>query len=468
MRLLVSIDSLTVAAIAGVGPEDVAAGIARRMGVEVLPDAAALFSVAGIDIVLDLTSDPIALRQAASASPAVCVISGAGVEMMASLLVANQRAAEQEKHYGELRAAYDRIRDEERRLQSGKDALERANAELESRLAEIFFTHEFFKALTSYTSVDDVTSLIVDGCNGILGAEISAVYLFDREDWALHLTASQGWPHGQFAEVIPLSSTILATAFRSGAIQQVTIEKRSDAGWLDDAVPVVSQAAVPLRSAEGPIGVLAIASSVMRELDPSEMERLQVLADQASLSVQNALLHGELERLSVTDRLTELYNHGYFRQRLDEEFKRSMRFGHGMSLIMLDIDDFKEFNDTYGHPMGDEVLRAVSSVIRCNLRDMDVAARYGGEEFVLLLPETSTAGACAVAERIRAEVEARTLDLRAGLKVGRTVSVGVASYPVDADTPMDLLETADMLMYRAKHQGKNRVVSKVADREVEV
>ncbi len=139
-----------------------------------------------------------------------------------------------------------------------------------------------------------------------------------------------------------------------------------------------------------------------------------MLGNQSSLSLQNALLHAELERLSVTDRLTDLYNHGYFKQRLDEEFKRAARFGHPMSLIMLDIDDFKAFNDTFGHLRGDALLKAVSNVIRANLRTMDVAARYGGEEFVVVLPETDTAGAVAVAERIREGVERlRSTDRRA-------------------------------------------------------
>jgi diguanylate cyclase (GGDEF)-like protein len=237
------------------------------------------------------------------------------------------------------------------------------------------------------------------------------------------------------------------------------VEYGSDtAAWVRANGEVRSQAALPLRTGDHIIGVMVVASSTYRELFPAEMERLQVIGNQSSLSLQNALLHGELERLSVTDRLTELYNHGYFQQRLEEEIGRATRFNHTLSLIMLDIDDFKDFNDTYGHPRGDRVLQAVSAIIRGNLREMDVAARYGGEEFVLVLPETGIDGAAAVAERIREGVEAYGFvggdDIA---PVHRSISVGVASFPAHAGTPSQLIEAADKAMYVAKREGKNRV-----------
>ncbi len=133
-------------------------------------------------------------RSKPSVPSSVGIVTGAGAEMVWDLLIAKKRGEEQEKLFVELQVAYDKIRSHERKLQSGKEALEKANEELESRLAEIFFTHEFFKALTTFSSVEDVTSLIVDGANGILGAEISAVYLFAPEDWTLRLCASQGRP----------------------------------------------------------------------------------------------------------------------------------------------------------------------------------------------------------------------------------------------------------------------------------
>ncbi|MDP2232719.1 MAG: GGDEF domain-containing protein, partial [Actinomycetota bacterium] len=311
-----------------------------------------------------------------------------------------------------------------------------------------------------YSSVDDVCSLIVDGANGILGAEISCVYLFEREDWTLRLRASQGRPEDAFDPVVSVRDTILGEAFNEGLVHEPDVPYGSGSGhWCRDSEDVRSQAAVQLRAGDHVIGVMVIASADYRELTPVELERLQVIGNQSSLSLQNALLHGELERLSVTDRLTELYNHGYFQQRLEEEFGRAVRFNHDLALIMLDIDDFKEFNDTYGHPRGDKVLQAVSEIIRSNLREMDVAARYGGEEFVVVLPETDAQGAWAVAERIRASVaEFEFVGAEAMASIHKSVSVGVAVFPTHASSAARLIEAADMVMYAAKRDGKNRVM----------
>lgn len=459
LRMVYDLSNVDVAALWSPQRGSAAVRLADELGVYVAEDMSEVFQISDVELVIDLADDPRISAELEQQRPGHLGVMGpVGAELVWDLLVAKKRGEEQERLFVELQVAYDKIRGHERRLQSSKTALERANEELESRLAEIFFTHEFFKALTSYTAVDDVCSLIVDGCNGILGAEISCVYLFNREDWTLVLKASQGRPEYAFRPVVPVSETIVGYAFREGSLQESAVEPGSpSAAWVIDPSDISSHAAVPLRAGENVFGVMVVASSARRDLSVAEMERLQVLGNQSSLSLQNAILHGELERLSVTDRLTEMYNHGYFQQRLEEEFKRTRRFSHPLSLIMIDIDDFKAFNDTYGHVSGDLVLKGVSAVIRQNLREMDVAARYGGEEFALLLPETDCDGAKAVAERIRAGCEELVWRPAHDVAERRTVSVGVASYPQAADDPMRLLEAADKAMYSAKKTGKNRV-----------
>ena len=459
LRLMNELENVSVAAVCAATSTAPAFRLADDLGIFATTDMTEVFQVPGLDLVIDMSEDPRVHADLEMQRPqSLSVVGASGSELVWDLLVAKKRGEEQEKLFVELQVAYDKIRSHERRLQSSKEALERANEELESRLAEIFFTHEFFKALTSYTSVEDVCSLIVDGCNGILGAEISCVYLFNREDWTLILRACQGRPEQSFQQVVPVSETLLGYAFREGSTQETeAVSGSRTTAWMANPDDVVSQAAIPLRAGENVFGVMVVASGTRRELSTAEMERLQVLGNQSSLSLQNALLHGELERLSVTDRLTEMYNHGYFQQRLDEEFKRSARFAHPMSLIMLDIDDFKAFNDSYGHIQGDEVLKGVSAVIRKNLREMDIAARYGGEEFVVVLPETECDGAMAVAERIREGVEDLKWYPDGEKPVVRTVSIGVATYPRAAHTALRLLEAANAAMYRAKRAGKNRV-----------
>ena len=460
LRLLNEVDHIDVAAIACTNPSAPGIRLAQDIGVYSTRDFTEIYGIGGLDLIIDMAEDDMVHHALQTQCPDdVELIGSSGSELIWDLLVARKRGEEQEKLFVELQVAYDKIRSHERRLQTGQETLQRTNEELERRLAEIFFTHEFFKALTSYSSVDDVSSLIVDGANGILGAEISCVYLFERSDQVLRLNASQGRPEDAFEPVVPVRETILGMAYRDGIIQECDVDHGSaSAAWMRGQGEVRSQAALPLRTGDQTIGVLVVASSTYRELTPAEMERLQVIGNQSSLSLQNALLHGELERLSVTDRLTELYNHGYFQQRLEEEIGRAARFNHTLSLIMLDIDNFKDFNDTYGHPRGDRVLQAVSGIIRSNLREMDVAARYGGEEFVIVLPETALEGAAAVAERIREGVEAYGFvggdDIA---PVHRSISVGVASFPTHADTPSGLIEAADNAMYVAKREGKNRV-----------
>ncbi len=459
LRLLSEVDNVRVAAVACPTPTAPAARLAEDLGVHVMPDVTEVFRVRDLDLIVDMSEDEDVHALLDSEKPTdVEMIGTVGSELVWDLLVAKKRGEEQERLFVELQVAYDKIRSHERRLQASKEALERANSELESRLAEIFFTHEFFKALTRFTSVDEVCSLIVDGANGILGAEISCVYLFEREDWTLRLQASQGRPPGSFVPVVPVAETLLGAAFRDGLVQEHVVTPHSDSvAWMVDTEDIRSHVAVVLRSGEQVLGVMVVASATPRELSPAELERLQVIANQSSLALQNALLHGELERLSVTDQLTDLFNHGYFQQRLDAEIRRATRFDHPLSLVMLDIDDFKALNDTYGHPRGDLVLKVVSSIIRDNLRDIDIAARYGGEEFVLLLPETGPDGARSVAERVRNRVGDEILPIPgAEEEVRVSVSLGVATYPIHAETHAGLIDVADRALYEAKRTGKNR------------
>lgn len=169
----------------------------------------------------------------------------------------------------------------------------------------------------------------------------------------------------------------------------------------------------------------------------------------------------ELERLSVTDGLTSLSNRRALMQRLQEETLRSVRTKHPFAVIMLDVDHFKAYNDSFGHPAGDEVLRRMAVVLRDATRTIDCVGRYGGEEFAVVLPETDAVGAIEVAERIRARVAGEPFPERP-----MTVSLGVAVYPGDGDSPEAVVAVADSGLYAAKHAGRNRVVKVGAPVEV--
>ena len=161
----------------------------------------------------------------------------------------------------------------------------------------------------------------------------------------------------------------------------------------------------------------------------------------------------ELERLSITDGLTGLVNHRFLVQRLNEEGIRANRYHHEFSVLMADVDHFKQYNDEFGHPAGDEVLKRVADIVRASVRPGDTAARYGGEEFAIVMPETPAAEAFEIAEHVRARVASESFP---GRKV--TLSIGVAEFPSDADQPNAVIAAADKALYEAKHDGRNRTV----------
>lgn len=164
-----------------------------------------------------------------------------------------------------------------------------------------------------------------------------------------------------------------------------------------------------------------------------------------------------LQHLTMVDRLTGLHNYGYFIERLEEERSRADRFGSKLSLIMLDIDHFKPYNDKFGHQKGNNLLKKVASIITRQVRAIDIVARYGGEEFAVLLPNTSRE-AVDIAERIRRAVETAKFEGGKGEPfVKRTISAGVAIYPTDAGNEMELIDRADQALYVAKNQGRNNV-----------
>jgi diguanylate cyclase (GGDEF)-like protein len=192
--------------------------------------------------------------------------------------------------------------------------------------------------------------------------------------------------------------------------------------------------------------------------------------DQIRIIVANALQERALRRraeegeiykeLSRKDGLTALYNHRFFHQILESELSRAERYDRLVSLLMIDIDDFKRFNDTHGHPAGDVALRLLGQLLQRSCRTCDFVARYGGEEFAVVVPEAGTEAALTMGKRICRLVEQTAFDAE-GQKpnTGMTVSVGVATFPTHADCKNDLVERADKALYRAKALGKNRAVA---------
>lgn len=214
---------------------------------------------------------------------------------------------------------------------------------------------------------------------------------------------------------------------------------------------------LPLKVRKKKLGVFYVYSKEFEVYGREELSVLSILSNQAAIAIQNAMMFEQSQEEAVTDGLTGLYNQRYFYSRLREEIDRAARNQKPLSVIFCDLDRFKSFNDVNGHGMGDQALKEVSRIITESKRAIDIAARYGGEEFAIILPETDTSGAQIIAHRIRRRVAGFTFNTKSRNAIPLTTSIGVASYPEDANHANDLVDKADWSMYYGKQQGGNRV-----------
>jgi len=215
----------------------------------------------------------------------------------------------------------------------------------------------------------------------------------------------------------------------------------------------------PLTSGEEIFGVVGVVGKEEAPFSEEGRRAAGRLIGQAAALIHLALLKNYQEKYATRDGLTDLYNRRHFDMEFPKELSRAQREAKPLSLLMIDLDHFKAVNDTFGHPAGDVVLKEVTQAIRKELREIDLLCRYGGEEFCAVLPGCASGEAVAVAERIRAAVEALPWGGRTPLPAAVTVSVGVATFPRPHATPEALLKAADEALYVAKKRGRNRVAA---------
>ncbi|PWT90080.1 MAG: hypothetical protein C5B54_07820 [Acidobacteria bacterium] len=214
--------------------------------------------------------------------------------------------------------------------------------------------------------------------------------------------------------------------------------------------------AIPMRHQQKSIGAMLLGAKVKDAFSSYEARILSILCNQAAVSLENASIIKKMEELAITDGLTGLFNHRFLQEALDKEFDRSERQKTPFSLLIMDIDHFKGFNDSFGHPAGDFVLKSLANLLKASARKIDILARYGGEEFAALLPGIDQKNARKTAERWRKSVQ------RASFKwetksFAITLSIGFATFPIDANTKGDLIDKADRALYAAKEKGRNQV-----------
>jgi len=212
---------------------------------------------------------------------------------------------------------------------------------------------------------------------------------------------------------------------------------------------------VPLKAKDKVNGIVLADNFITKKpISKDDIRMLTMLANQAGLAIENSQLYEKTVTRAHSDSLTELWNHGYFQYLLQSEIEKAKSTKLPISLIILDIDNFKAYNDTLGHQAGDNILRSLANLIKNQSRKMDYVCRYGGEEFAIILPQTEKKEAFLIAERIRMDIEKYAFSGNApGSKL--TVSMGLSSFPNDGGLPSEMVANADKALYEAKQKGKN-------------
>lgn len=312
------------------------------------------------------------------------------------------------------------------------------------------------QAITSSLDIHETLNNVIRLLRNSFGYTYIGVYLLEEN--ILYLRAQLGFPDDKQIREIPLHVGVTGRAVRTRQTQFVH-DVSSDPDFLPTFYEVKSEIAVPLLKDQTVLGVLNVESKERGSLDENDVDLLNALAGSIAVAIDNARLHAEVKVMAMTDVVSGLANRRAFDEILQAEVTRAKRYSQPISLIILDLDSFKEYNDKWGHPAGDVRLKKVASLLRANVRDPDVAVRYGGEEFAVILPNTSKSGAIRLAERLRraAEAEAPYRTGRHEPIAGYTISLGVATFPDDASSIEELLLAADNAELMAKRQGKNRV-----------
>ena len=321
-------------------------------------------------------------------------------------------------------------------------------------LNELELLNRVTQAITITDDVDELLQTIVDEIHTTLEITSVAILLVTPDGIEMKVHAVAGDYSTEIAALkLGVGKGATGVAVMEGLTQYLPDVTR-DERYVPVDPNIRCELAVPLVNKGSVVGVLNLESTSLNAFSKEDRHVVEIVAAQIAQILAKALLYDELATMAVTDGLTGLFNHRQFFTRLEAEFKRADRYTYPLSLIMIDIDFFKNFNDTYGHMQGDQVLREIASIITLTMRETDVVARYGGEEFVVILPLCHESTAMEVAERLRTGIESANLggDEKSP---PLTISVGVCSTPKDASTYEELVKRADDAMYHSKNMGRN-------------
>ncbi len=311
-------------------------------------------------------------------------------------------------------------------------------------------------AVASSLELDEILSNVIRLLKDSFGYTYISVYLLEQD--VLYLGAQLGYPDNMIIHEIPITTGVIGRTARSKQTQFIP-DISSDPDFIRASYEVKSEISVPLLKDDNVLGVLNVEAKQDVPLDENDANLLNTLAGSVAVAIDNARLHAEVKLMALTDVVSGLANRRAFDEILETEIARANRYSQFISLIIIDLDSFKEYNDKWGHPAGDVRLKEIADLLRDNVREPDIAARYGGEEFAIILPNTSKIGALKLAERLRQSAQKNAPDMNdnASAISGYTISLGVATFPDDATSLEELLLMADNAELTAKRLGKNQV-----------
>lgn len=322
---------------------------------------------------------------------------------------------------------------------------------------------ETAKAANSLLDPERVMQLVMDRTQEFLGAEGWAFYLLVESPERIDFDVTRGG-FGREITIQRQSAELGIAAWVVKHKRPVAIEDVGrDSRWADEpsrpgGVDVRSLLCIPLSSRGRVIGAVEIMNKASGgAFGEDDIESLRTMMEPSAITIENAILFKKLEEMSVTDDLTRLYNSRYLNHFLQQEVKRSKRYGYHVSLLFLDLDGFKSVNDRFGHLAGSRTLVEVGRVIKATVRETDIVSRYGGDEFTVVLPQTGIEGATVIADRVREGLQEHPFLEAMGLSVRLTASIGIACYPSHGESREELIGHADRAMYRVKERGKNGV-----------
>jgi len=353
----------------------------------------------------------------------------------------------------------------ERRRNSDRTASGAAVPAGAAESSELIVFHELGKALTSSLQLDQVLRTIMEKINEVLRPDTWSLLLMDAQKQELYFQIATGEGAEALKDVrIKVGQGLAGWVAETG--QAVVVPDTSKdsrfSGKLDERTNVATRSvvAVPVRFRDQCLGVIELINCIGPDgFSDRDLALLEVLADYAAIAIENARHVQRIHELTITDDCTSLYNARHLNFMLDTEIYRSHRYAFEFSLIFLDLDHFKNINDTYGHLVGSKLLAEIGEAIKINCRLIDLAFRYGGDEFVVLLPQTSKENALGVARRLHKLIRETVWLKDAGLNVHISASIGVAAYPSDSRSKSELLHLADEAMYLVKNTTRDRVAA---------